>query len=387
MKKLYENHSYQRECETTVVSCVRENDKIIITLAEGIFFPEEGGQYADTGDLSWDGRTVRLRNGKMKKGEVYYEVESEIPAGTRVSCQLDWEQRYTRMQQHTGEHILTGLIHNRYGYTNVGFHLSDDAPVTLDVSGPLTMEQAMEMETLANEVIYQNVPVTASYPTKEELASIEYRSKIEIEGQVRLITVEGVDVCACCAPHVARTGEVGLIKIVSLQNYKGGVRLGILCGKRALLHYREQLNLMNRLANSLSTRPEQVYAIVTGQKEELTMLRSQLSQMKEQILLRQAEELLDANGVCLFADADTSAVVLKNIYNTMTARFSGYVGVFAGDEEKGYRYNAGSGSLDSRELSAKMRESLGAKGGGSREMIQGKVNASREQIEAFFRQL
>lgn len=387
MIKLYETQSYLKENQTIVTGCFREKKDVFVTLEESIFFPEEGGQYADTGWIVYGENRVRLTDGQIRNGEVFYKVESEIPEGAEVLCILDWEPRYMRMQQHTGEHILTGTIHRHFGFNNVGFHLSDDAPVTLDLDGVLTVEQAMEMETLANQIIYQNLPVEDSYPSKEELTAIDYRSKIAIEGQVRLITVPGVDICACCAPHVARTGEVGLIKIVSMQNYKGGIRLNILCGMRALLHYREQLQLMSSLANSLSTRPEQVSGIVSSQKEELLILRHQVSQMAETALLKEIDSLQNGTNACVFAAGDTSAVAVKNAFNVMAKKFGGYAGVFVGDDENGYRYNAGSKSLDSRVLAGLMRERLAAKGGGSKEMVQGKTQAKRAMIEAFFAEL
>lgn len=235
--KLYENESYRRENQTEVLSCETIDGKNWIRLKDTIFFPEEGGQYADTGILRNGDVTVRVLDGQLKQGEIFYLVDQPLEAGAQVECVLDWEQRFMRMQQHTGEHILTGLIHRHFGYNNVGFHLSDESPVTLDLDGMLTAEQIARMELLANEIVYQNLPVTASYPSREELPDLTYRSKIEIEGQVRLITIgeaqDPVDVCACCAPHVARTGEVGLIKILSFQHYKGGMRLAVACGQRA----------------------------------------------------------------------------------------------------------------------------------------------------------
>lgn len=384
MTKLYETKAYLTACDTVVTECVTEKDRIYVMLQETIFFPEEGGQHADTGYMEYEGKRVRVLNGRLKQGMVHTEVDEEIPAGTKVHCVLDWEQRYMRMQQHTGEHILTGVIHNRYDFDNVGFHLSDDAPVTLDLNGTLTLEQVLEMETAANEVIYRNLSVTDSYPTKEELEGMTYRSKIEIDGQVRLITIGDVDVCACCAPHVARSGEVGLIKVVNVQNYKGGIRISMLSGKRALLYCREQQSILTTLAAALSTRPENVFSIVNNQKEEIAALRSRLSQLAEKTLMEEIRTLPDSANACLFVSEDMSANAIKNGFNAMAARFSGYVGIFAGDDEHGYRYNAGSTAQDSRELAVKMREKLGAKGGGSREMVQGKTTAKRAEIEAFF---
>ena len=191
MEKYYENNSYLSELTTTVTSCDREGEKIYLQLAETIFFPEEGGQHADTGVLmpcipGKDKTVVHILDGEYRGGDIRYLVDREIPAGTKVHGILDWETRFSRMQQHTGEHILTGRIHHRYGYHNVGFHLSDEGPVTLDLSGPLTPAQAMEMEQEANEIVFANLPVRVLYPSREELVHLAYRSKIEIEGQVRL---------------------------------------------------------------------------------------------------------------------------------------------------------------------------------------------------------
>lgn len=392
MKKIYEQDSYRREHDALVTSCSREGEDTFIQLDESVFFPEEGGQYADTGRLlTADGSSIRLLDGRIVRGEVFYRVEKEIPAGTSVHCELDWEQRRSRMQQHTGEHILTGTIHNRYGYNNVGFHLSDDAPVTLDLDGPLTWEQAMEMEAAANEAVTANLPVVVLYPSREELAGLEYRSKIEIEGQVRLVAIgEGenrIDLCACCAPHVARTGEVGLIKIVSLQNYKGGVRIGILCGARAMEHYRREWKRSLDLAKSLSTGVEQVPEAVEALREELALARQELAAQREAALLRELDSIPEDGLPLLFAEASLPPAVMKNVYNALTSRFPGYAGIFAGDDEQGWRYYAGSVNLDSRELAAGMRSALGAKGGGSREMVQGKTDAARSRIEAFWREI
>lgn len=389
--KLYENHSYMKQNRTIVTSCETVDGKIYIKLEDTIFFPEEGGQYADTGYLLADTDKVQVIDGRLKQEDILYLVDKEIPVGTVVNCELDWKQRFMRMQHHTGEHILTGVIHNKYGYNNVGFHLSDESPMTLDLDGMLNPEQIAEMELAANEVVYANLPVTASYPTKEELESITYRSKIEIGGQVRLITVgdaeNPVDICACCAPHVARTGEVGLIKVISSRKYKGGIRLSVLCGKRAFLHYQEQMQIMNQLSKTFSTSMDKVYGCVQNQMKETAGLKYKLAELTEQRIADQIHALPDTKHACLFADAELSDVTVKNGFNMLAARFEGYVGLFIGNDEKGYRFNAGSTSLDSRELMFRMREKLDAKGGGSSGMIQGKTNAGRADIEILFAEL
>lgn len=386
--KLYENESYKRENQTKVLSCETTDGKTWIRLEDTIFFPEEGGQYADTGSLKAGDDMIEVLDGQIKDGEIFYLVDRPVDPGCQVDCTLDWETRFMRMQQHTGEHILTGVIHNHFGYNNVGFHLSDESPVTLDLDGMLTPEQIAQMELLANEVVYANLPVTASYPSREDLEHIDYRSKIEIDGQVRLITVgsadDPVDVCACCAPHVARTGEVGLIKVISSQKYKGGIRLNILCGKRAFQFFQEQTEIVSRLSRTFSTSMDKICGCVEGQIKEISGLKYKVSEFAEKRLADQIASLPDTRHACLFVEEEISAVAAKNTFNDMAARFEGYVGLFMGNDENGYRFQAGSTSLDSRELMKEMKDKLDAKGGGSPQMVQGRTAAKKADIETLF---
>lgn len=386
--KLYENESYKRENQTKVLSCETTDGKTWIRLEDTIFFPEEGGQYADTGSLKAGDDMIKVLDGQIKDGEIFYLVDRPVDPGCQVDCTLDWETRFMRMQQHTGEHILTGVIHNHFGYNNVGFHLSDESPVTLDLDGMLTPEQIAQMELLANEVVYANLPVTASYPSREDLEHIDYRSKIEIDGQVRLITVgsadDPVDVCACCAPHVARTGEVGLIKVISSQKYKGGIRLNILCGKRAFQFFQEQTEIVSRLSRTFSTSMDKICGCVEGQIKEISGLKYKVSEFAEKRLADQIASLPDTRHACLFVEEEISAVAAKNTFNDMAARFEGYVGLFMGNDENGYRFQAGSTSLDSRELMKEMKDKLDAKGGGSPQMVQGRTAAKKADIETLF---
>ena len=386
MIKLYEKQSFLKECEAIVTECYKKEDKVYIKLNQSIFFPEEGGQYADTGVLEYDGKTVQLLDGQIVNGEIIYQIENEIPSGTTVLCKLDWATRFDRMQNHSGEHILSGLIHSKYGFNNIGFHLSDDAMVTLVVDGVLTREQVMELEQEVNAVIYANLQITDSYPDKEELANISYRSKIEIDGQVRLITIgEGeniVDVCACCAPHVSRTGEIGILKVTGVMKSKGGVQISILCGRRALEYINHNLDLLNSMAGAFTTHPDNVPGIVDNLKKECMEVKSQLSEYREKGIIDSIEA--NPETKCIFGDSELSAQNMKNIFNALVEKCQGYVGVFAGDDVAGYRYYAGGNGMDARELAKLMREGLGAKGGGSSEMIQGKTESEKTSIEQFW---
>lgn len=414
MKKLYETQSMLTEHRAIVTGCYKDDTGVKITLNESIFFPEGGGQYADKGVLEivksedgssktvvrlLDGQEVKLANCSFIGSDenidadggrvVLYSVDKEIEPGTEVLCKLDWPLRFSRMQQHSGEHVLTGLIHNTYGYNNTSFHLSDTEPVTVCFSGPLTDEQIEAVEMEANRAIYENLPIVDTYPTKEELAGFTYRSKIEIEGQVRIITVGRkdrriVDVCACCAPHVPSTAYVGIIKVISSQSYKGGTQLNILCGSRAFTYLRDEHRMVCGLSHDFSTSIESLPVIFTSQRDKLNEAEITLAGIREKSYLEEIEGLGEGDAPVFFA-YDMSAHAMKICYNALTKKFAKFCGVFSGSDEEGYRFYAGNPELDSNVLARLMREGLEAKGGGSKEMVQGKLQKTKAEITEFFR--
>ena len=384
MVKLYEKQSYLSECEAVVTDCFTKDGFVYVRLDRTIFFPEEGGQYADLGELVYgDNTSVRLLGGEVtdKSGkDNIYRVESEVPVG-EVKCILNWDLRYERMQNHSGEHVLTGTIHNEFGYDNVGFHLSDDGPVTLDMNGVLTWEEVMEMERKANEVIYNNLPITDSYPTGAELANLSYRSKIEIEGQVRLITIgdkdNPIDVCACCAPHVKTTGEIGIIKVISMVNWKGGVRISMLAGRRALRYINDRFDIIRSVTERLTTSFDNVPDIIDGYKKEIGESKALIN--KTYVSL--AEKICSASGSpFVFFDSDCPMSAMKNILSTLINMTDGYAGVFVG-EDGSYRYMIGSKDKDSRIVAGLLKEKLDARGGGKSDSVQGQVASCKEDIE------
>lgn len=422
MNKIYENDSYISKYDTIVTDCMRTSDGVFIQIKDSIFFPEEGGQYADTGYIEADSIRYRLSDGQIINNKkrtdskspdffrelpdgIWYRIDPVAPSKSPVDathaiydalvikpeihCILDNNMRYDRMQNHTGEHILTGIVHNDYGYNNVGFHLSDDGPVTLDLDGPLSYEQIIEEEAKANAIIYANLPVRASYPSKEELKDIEYRSKIDIEGQVRLITIGDdkttVDTCACCAPHVAYTGEVGIIKVISIVNWRGGVRIGILCGRRALEYINHRQRIIMGLTALMTTDEDNLIDRMSDRMDEIKALKAKLSNALEADIvsrIHKGDPDIDRTHL-VFVDHDFPAGPMKNIYNLLKNRYAGYVGIFAGDDVSGYRYLAGSRNIDSTTLIPILGK-LSAKGGGSPDMIQGRIPATRSRIETAF---
>ena len=373
-EKLFYTDSHLQEFTAEVMSCRPCDNGYEAVLSRTAFFPEGGGQAADTGVI--DG--IRVYDVQEKGEQIFHYLE-----GKTVTGQIDWDKRFSRMQQHSGEHIVSGIVHARFGYDNVGFHLNDEL-CTLDLSGPLTKEELREVEDAANEAVFANVPVQVSYPSKEELKTLDYRSKIEIDGQVRIVTIPGYDVCACCAPHVYFTGEIGLIKLVQSQNYKGGIRITMLCGRRALKDYQQKEESVKAIMGSLSAKEELIAEAVERVKEECTQLKSELAETRYQILEAQAEKIPEGQKkVCIF-DSKLSGNEPRELMNLVLKKGTEVCAVFAGNEESGYRYVIGSETEDVRPYSKILKEQFGGRGGGKPVMVQGSVNGSEEAIRKVF---
>lgn len=381
--RLYEEDAYQTKFSATVLSCeeviVNEEKKYQVILDRTLFFPEEGGQSADQGTIQ-DGKVLDVQ---IKNNCITHSLDHNVTVGSIVEGQIDWKHRFYNMQQHSGEHIFSGLVNSQFGYDNVGFHLSNQV-VTMDFNGMLTDADVKKMEQEVNECIVKNLPIEVTFPAKEELNELEYRSKIEIEGQVRIVTIPGYDICACCAPHVKRTGEIGMLKVVNTQNYKGGIRIFILCGFRALADYQEKLDNVLSISKMLSAKPELVAEATQKIKDDLGKVRQELITAKQEMMMQKITQIPEKEGnVCIF-EKEAEAGVLRTAVNALVQRHTGFCGIFVGTDETGYRYIIGIGEGDVREIGNRLKEEFQAKGGGSAEMIQGSLQGTEEKIREIF---
>ena len=378
--RLYDQDAYATEFEAEVLACeeVEKKEKKVyqIWLDQTLFFPEEGGQSPDMGTI--DG--IKVLDVQIKDEVITHTLAAPLAVGTMVKGVVDWKHRFYNMQQHSGEHIFSGIVHNRFGYDNVGFHLSDSI-VTMDFNGVITAEDIEKIETEVNQAIIENIPVEVSYPTKEELKVLEYRSKIEIEGQVRIVTIPGYDVCACCAPHVRRTGEIGMLKVMNVQSYKGGVRISILCGFRALEAFRQKADIITELMAQFSTNQEALVENVTKLKNTNQTMKNQLALAKQELMEYKVAAIPEDSENAILFESDLDTPVVRNVVNGLVEKFAGISAVFVGDDENGYQFIVGSKNKDCRAIAAALREKLSARGGGSDKMIQGSVAASQLQIE------
>ncbi len=382
--RLYDADAYQTEFEATVLACeeVEKKDGKVyqgvyqVWLDQTLFFPEEGGQSPDMGTI--DG--VEVLDVQIKNEVITHTLAAPLTVGTTVKGVVDWKHRFYNMQQHSGEHIFSGIVHKKFGYDNVGFHLSDSI-VTMDFNGVISPKEITEIEEKVNQAIIENIPVEVSYPSKEELKELDYRSKIEIEGQVRIVTIPGYDVCACCAPHVRRTGEIGSLKVMNVQSYKGGVRVSILCGFRALDAFRQKADIITELMAEFSTSQDAILDNVKKLKGANQTMKNQLAAAKQELMEYKVSAIPEDSENAILFEADLETPVVRGVVNGLVEKFAGISAVFVGNDENGYQFIVGSKNKDCRQIAATLREKLSARGGGSDKMIQGSVAATQLQIE------
>lgn len=375
-EKLFYENQYINEFTAQVVSCSLNGKNYETVLNRTAFFPEGGGQPGDTGFIG-DSPVIDTIE---KNGEIIHICEKEIPCGTEVKCALDFDRRFTHMQLHSGEHVFSGFVHSLLGLDNVGFHMGEHS-VTVDFNGAVSREKLDEIETLSNEAVYKNIPVEILYPTDDELKNYDYRSKKELTGQVRLTKIEGVDLCACCGTHVALTGEIGLIKAVSMMNYKSGVRITLQIGRKALEDYREKNNSVAEISNLLCAKPEEVAHAVSKLLDRMNENKAVIAGLKKELFALRCESMSGRTGI-LFDDegsADSARVLCD-----MLAEKTEIAAAFSGDDENGYKYALASRSEDVRALGKELNAACSGRGGGKPEMVQGSVSASRSEIEKFW---
>jgi len=297
-EKLFYEDVYLKEFDAKVVSCVKADNGFDVVLDKTAFFPTGGGQPCDLGGI--DGKNVI--DVSEKDGIIHHITDGELAVGCTVHGKIDWDRRFMLMQNHSGEHLLSGIVHYRHGLNNVGYHMGTDF-ITVDFDGILTDEQIESAEAAVNEIIAKNIEILIKYPSEEELKMLEYRSKKELTGQIRIVETPGIDVCACCGTHVVKTGEIELMKVVSHMKYKSGVRLFILSGKRAFEDYKRKNNDIYKLSAMLSRKPEEVTDGVSQVICELDSLKFAFDGLKRKYFTEITKNLPEKSGIlCLCED-------------------------------------------------------------------------------------
>ncbi|MBR2453366.1 MAG: hypothetical protein IKB35_00015 [Clostridia bacterium] len=376
-KRLYLNDGTLTSFEAEVLSCEKSERGYEIILDKTAFFAGGGGQEADEGAI--DG--VPLLAVFERDGETVHLSEKCFDVGSKVFCEIDRTLRFRRMQGHGGEHVLSGILHSMFGTQNAGFHLGKNEVVTIDTRAPLTAEQLRLAEAEANRKICENIPIKAYFPTEDELKDMSFRSKIDFEGEVRIVEIEGVDCCACCAPHFPSTAPIGIIKIVDAISWKGGMRLTVLCGLAAYDDYAQKHISVREISAALSAKQNEIADAVKN-----TVAKNDEAHKKAEMLAKELREMrissLTGGKIACVFDENADANGLRDYANKLKEKYTLCV-AFA-PSKIGYTYAAASKTLDMSVIKAKIAEALNGKGGGSGEMIFGSFDAERSTAEEFF---
>ena len=380
-EKLYYADAFLKEFTATVLTCEPGKSGYLVTLDRTAFYPEGGGQPADHGTLGG----CAVTDIHEKDGVIFHTVEKAVEIGETVTGRIDWVRRFDHMQQHSGEHILSGILCHDYRCDNVGFHLGADT-VTIDYNADISWEQALDAERKANEVIWADVPAEIAYPSPAELEALDYRSKKELTGQVRIVTFPEADCCACCGTHVLRAGQVGLIKVLSCQKFREGVRMEILCGQRALAYLGHVYDQARSVGQRLSVKPDGILPAVERLEAEQTALKAREAAMEDQLFRRIAAEHAGAENALVFQPALRPDSV-RRLADALGHQCGGLTAVFAGEDGHFNYALLRSDGADISALIKAMNTALHGRGGGRSGFAQGSVQADEGSIRDFFNNL
>ena len=385
-EKIYEQNASVIKFEARVLSCVKGKKGFDVVLDRTAFYPEGGGQPYDTGRIEGkDFQTLaKVLEVHQRDGEIIHTCNHPIEPGTQITGVLDWDRRFDLMQQHSGEHIVSGLAHSLWGCENVGFHMGTEV-ITIDFDRPLTEQQFAALERTANWHIWEvNLPVEITYPSPEELAHIHYRSKKELAGRVRIVEFPGADCCACCGTHVTYPAQVGLIKLLSMQKFRDGVRIELVCGGRAFRYLNRALEQNVQVSRLLSAKLFETGKAAERLLAENEALKAQNRTLEEGHFQNLASQYTGAGDVVLFA-SELSSDSLRRLCDAVLHACGGRCACFSQIDSGGYKYAIGQQNGDLRALVRDVNQALNGRGGGKPDFVQGSVQAGQEEIEGFFR--
>ena len=376
-RKLFYEDPHLSQCAATVLSCEETAGGWAVILDQTVFYPEGGGQACDIGLLGG----VQVLDVQEKGEQILHLCAAPLEVGSRVTGVIDWTRRFDLMQQHTGEHIVSGIIHKLYGFHNTGFHAGSDG-MEVDFDGIVPQEDIPKIEDMANRFVWDNLPVKCWYPSEEELTTIPYRTKKELPWPVRIVDIQGVDLCACCGIHVGYTGEVGLIKITSCVKLRGGVRIVMRCGGRALRHIQCVYEQNRRVSQLLSAQLQETADAVQKLADSLAAEKLRTAALQKEVFQHIASGYANRENVLHFAQG-LNGGQLRELADAIAGQVTGWAAVFSGSGSS-FNYCLASRSADLRELGKAMTAALCGRGGGKPNFQQGSVAAQKEDIALFF---
>lgn len=378
-EQIYYSNPYCKTFDAVVLSCeAHPKHGWELILDRTAFYPEGGGQPGDIGTING----ITVTDTHIKGNQIVHYIEEPIEVGISVTGHIDWNYRFDLMQNHSGEHIVSGIIHADSGANNVGFHMGTDT-ITVDVDQIVTPEMLAKYENLANEAVWADIETEISFPDSDALANLEYRSKKELTSDVRIVTYPGYDTCACCALHVKHTGEIGLIKLISVQKHKSGSRIEMLCGRRAFKYVNTILQQNHQISVALSSKPFETAAAVDRLKEENAQTTLRLAEMETSIFQQKAADLKEQGNVLLFED-NLMPFSIRKLAVAVMETCGGRSAVFSGNDQTGYKYAIGEKNGNIIPFIKRMNQTLNGRGGGKPFLAQGSVLSTRSEIEAFF---
>ena len=377
MRKLFYEDPHLQTFSATVTGCDAVEGGYRVTLNATAFYPEGGGQACDTGVLG----TARVLDVREQGEEILHLCDAPLEVGTVVEGRIDWDRRFDLMQQHTGEHIISGLIHEKFGYHNTGFHVGRDV-MEVDFDGPISPEALAELEAKANAAIWANIPLKCWIPSPEELETVVYRTKRSLPWPVRIVQVPGFDSCACCGIHVGSTGEVGVIKILSCVKFHGGVRLEMVCGGRAYRYLCAVFDQNRQVSQAFSAKILETADAARKIKDALAAEKFRGAELQKQVFAGIARSYSGQQNVLHFA-SELEPGQVRLLADAIAAECTGYAAVFS-ETDTGCSYCLASRTEDLRPLGKALTAALNGRGGGKPEFQQGSVRAAKEEIVAFF---
>ncbi len=376
--KLYYEDCHKKAFTATVTDCQESKKGFWVTLDETAFYPEGGGQACDTGTLG----EAKVLETREEGEEIRHLCDRPIPVGAQVEGRIDWARRFDLMQQHTGEHIVSGIIHKMFGSHNVGFHMGADA-VTIDFDTPIPQEALAEIEEKANQAVYENLPVRCWYPSPEELPQVQYRTKKALPWPVRIVEIPGYDSCACCGVHTAYTGEIGLIKLLSCVKFHEGVRIEMLCGGAAFRLMGKIFEQNRQVSQAFSAKLLETGAAARRMNEALAAEKFRATGLEKKLFSYTAERY-EGQGDVLHFEEGLEPAAIRQLADMIAERCGGTAAVFSGADEAGYGVCLVNKNEDIKALGQKMNAALSGRGGGKSGFFQGSVKATRKEIQAFF---
>ena len=380
IRKLYYEDCHLAAFSARVVSCEQSEKGWQVVLEATAFYPEGGGQACDLGTLGG----VRVLDVREKGETVVHLCDGPLPVGETVKGAIDYERRFDLMQQHSGEHIVSGIVHEWFGYHNVGFHMGADL-VTIDFDGPIPAADLARIELEANRAVWANRALHIWYPSEEELPTVGYRSKRALPWPVRVVEVPGYDKCACCGTHVAMTGEIGIIKLFSCVKFHEGVRIEMACGGRALRYLTAAYEQNRQVSQAFSAKILETGEAARRMNEQLAAEKFRAAGLQKQVFASVAEGCRDAGNILRFEN-DLAPAQVRDLCDAIGQVCGGMAAVFSGSDEAGYSYCLMERGGDLRSFNKAMTAALNGRGGGKPEYQQGSVKADRTVIEAFFKE-